>query len=272
MSKLNISILGCGWLGLPLLKSLVSAGHTVKGSSRNPETLAAIRAAGGEGYMIDLPGELPREFTGGLFSVLIITLPPRGRVLGAKATENYLACLESVSMLRARSGPRVIFTSSTGIYGSTDGLVTEDTPPAPATDSAYAVAAAEEWLAGTPTDYVVMRLAGLVASDRHPGRFFGGRSRPIPQGDAPVNLVHRNDVITAIHLLLEKGWRRGTVYNVCAAAHPPKGEFYTAAANSLGLEVAGVTPGGISEKTIDSSRLRALGWQPGWDDLSLTSL
>lgn len=271
MNKLNISILGCGWLGLPLLKSLITAGHTVKGSSRNPDTLAEIGAAGGQPFKVDLPGEVPRGFVDGLFSTLIITLPPRGRVLGEEALGQYLACLEAIPLVRARSGPRIIFTSSTGGYGEAEGRVTEATHLAPTTHSGKAVAAAEAWLATTPAHYTILRLAGLVAPDRHPGRFYGGRARPIPQADAPVNLVHREDVIAAIHLLLDNGWQRGDVYNVCADAHPIKGDFYADAAKSLGLEVAGATPGGADGKVIDSSKLRARGWQPKWDDLSLTS-
>jgi nucleoside-diphosphate-sugar epimerase len=272
MEKRNISILGCGWLGLPLLTSLVAEGHTVKGSSRNAETLAAIEAAGGQAFNIDLPGEIPEDFTDGPFSTLIITLPPRGRALGAEATEQYLACLKAIPLLQSRSAPCVLFTSSTGVYGDEEALITEDSPLAPTTPSGHAVVAAENWLSSAAATHTVLRLAGLVAADRHPGRFYGGRDRPIPQADAPVNVVHRADVIAAIHLLLEHGWQKGEVYNVCAAAHPTKGDFYTAAAQSLGLPVAGREPGGADGKIINSDKLRALGWQPRWDDLDLESL
>jgi len=273
MKKLNISVLGCGWLGLPLLKSLVADGHQVKGSSRALETLAAIKTAGGAPFAIDLPQALPTDFMTGC-DVLIFTLPPRGRVLGAAAQGRYLECLAALApWLVGAGGPAVIFTSSISIYGGARcGTTTERNQPSPDTHSSVAVLSAEEWLASTGCPLTILRLGGLVSNDRHPGRFFGGKDRPIPQADAPVNLVHRDDVISAVKLCLENNEQLPAIYNVCAAAHPTKGDFYSSAAKSLGLEVAGTTPGGANGKLIDSSRLRARGWQPCWDDLDLEGL
>lgn len=265
-SPLNISVLGCGWLGLPLLRSLVDAGHHVKGSARHPEPLMAIKAAGGIPFQVDLPGEIPENFIGGTDSVLIITLPPGGRQLGAAATEHYLACLQSIAHSGSRSSPRVLFTSSTGVYGEAKGEVTEDTPPQPNTHSSRAVLAAEEWLQATFTDFTILRLAGLISEDRHPGHFYGGRDRLIPNSEAPVNLVHRADVISAIHLLLKKPPSK-KIFNVCAASHPSKGDFYKKAANSIGLQVLGLKSGGKDDKIITSHKLRKLGWAPFHDNL-----
>ncbi len=46
-----------------------------------------------------------------------------------------------------------------------------------------------------------LRLAGLVGPGRHPGRFFAGKTAP--DGEHGVNLVHLQDVIGAITLLLQ---------------------------------------------------------------------
>jgi len=268
MIKRNISVLGCGWLGLPLLKSLVADGHTVRGSSRNPETLAEIATAGAEAFAIDLPQALPAGFTDAC-DVLIFTLPPGGRRFGAKATDKYLAGLASLSAwLNAPDCPAVIYTSSTGVYGTQKDVVTEQSSVRPATHSARAVRRAEEWFISAKCPLTILRLAGLVATDRHPGRFFGGKERSVSLADTPVNLVHRNDVISAVKQCLNNDGAK-YIYNVCAAAHPAKGEFYTAAAEAIGLKVAGTEPGGANGKVISSDKLRALGWAPVWDDLNL---
>lgn len=269
MKKLNISILGCGWLGLPLLKSLVTDGHTVKGSSRNPETLAEIRRTGAEAFEIDLPQALPSRFTDKC-DILIFTLPPGGRKYGAAAKDHYLKSLESLSAwLSSPDAPRVIYTSSTGVYGNQTGLVTEETSPHPVTHSSRAVRLAEEWFSAMRCPLTILRLAGLVSADRHPGNFYGGKDRPIPEANAPVNLVHQKDVIAAIKCCLNSD-QPFTIYNVCAAAHPTKGDFYAAAAISLGLAVKGAEPGGKESKILNSDRLRALGWAPVWDELDLS--
>jgi len=271
MKQLNISILGCGWLGLPLLKSLVADGHNVKGSSRNPETLAKISKSGAGAFRIDLPQDLPADFTDEC-DVLIFTLPPGGRKFGAEATDKYLAAIASLAeWLSWPDGPALIYTSSTGVYGGLQGVVTEQTEPRPDTHSARAVRRAEEWFMSGRCPLTILRLAGLVAEDRHPGRFFGGKDRPIPLADTPVNLVHRDDVIAAVKQCLQNNGTP-TIYNVCAAAHPTKGDFYTRAAEDLGLKIKGTAPGGEGGKIINSDKLRACGWSPVWDSLNLNFL
>jgi len=288
MKKLSISIVGCGWLGMPLLVSLVAAGHRVTGSSRDLDRLADIQRAGGKAFPVDLPGRVPAGFAEGC-EVLIIALPPNGRRLGERTTRDYL---EKLAGLRERflriPALRVIFISSTGVYGNATQVVTERTEPTPNTESGKAVIAAERLLTELFPDTIILRLAGLIGPGRHPGRFYGGRDRPIPLADAPVNLVHRDDVIAAIHLLLEnylfkeqktgraygpvqklfgmEAKYRQPVFNVCAAAHPRKRDFYKAAAGPL--KIAGYTAGGADGKIIDSFKLRGLGWLPKWDDLS----
>lgn len=268
-----ISILGCGWLGLPLLRVLVAAGHQVRGSSRTPGTLARIEAAGGTAFSIDLPGEITSDFLEDC-QTLIITLPPRGRALGENARPNYLKSLSALrpwlNPVGLSPSPRVIFCSSTSVYGSAEGIIDENAPLNPSTASAHAVVAAEQFLNECKAGNDILRLAGLVGPGRHPGRFYGGRGRLIPQGDAPINLVHLNDVIAAIQVILEQN--APSIYNVCSSSHPTKGTFYTAASKALGQDVAGIEPGGESGKLIDSSKLRSQGWQPSWDDLALEYL
>ncbi len=262
----RIAIIGCGWLGLPLLADLVAAGYPVAGTSRKPETLAAITAAGGTAWPLQLPEPPPAELLRDC-NLVIVTLPPGGRQLGEAATEHYLDQFRALfAPQHFTQTPAVLYTSSTGVYGSTTGRVTETTPVAPDSASSLAVVAAEAWLAEHFEHLTILRLAGLVGPGRHPGRFFGGRDRPIPEGDAPVNLVVQQDVIAAIRLLLAQGLPVGT-FNVCAATHPPKGQFYTAASAALGLPVAGQLAGGADGKVVDSTRLRMLGWQPRFDEL-----
>ena len=42
----KIAILGCGWLGLPLAKSLLSKGYKVKGSTTSESKLEILENAG----------------------------------------------------------------------------------------------------------------------------------------------------------------------------------------------------------------------------------
>lgn len=56
-----------------------------------------------------------------------------------------------------------------------------------------------------------------------------------PDGEHGVNLVHLEDVIGAITLLLQAP-KGGHIYNICAPAHPARNVFYPQMARLLGLE------------------------------------
>ncbi len=100
---------------------------------------------------------------------------------------------------------------------------------------------------------VSLRLAGLIGPGRMPGKFFAGKTQ-VPNGHAPVNLIHLNDAIGVIHRLVEDENASG-VFNGCAPVHPTKKEFYSLAAQLEGLEKPGFLPEKTSWKVISSARL-----------------
>ena len=262
--KQRIAVLGSGWLGLALVERLVAGGQVVRASYRRRALGKRLLDLGAEATALDLPdhpGALP-EFLDGI-DTLIVTLPPGGRRHGARTSERYLYALGTLTGRLA--GIHVVYTSSTGVYGSkVEGVVTEATAVDPATDSARAVVAAETWLAGQTDRLTVLRLAGLYGPDRDPADFFRNRSE-VPDGDAPVNMVHRADVVRAIEWVVARGLT-GT-FNVSAATHPEKRTFYGRRLQSAGRELPRFLNGGAAGKRIDSGSLRALGWQPVYDDL-----
>ncbi len=82
----------------------------------------------------------------------------------------------------------------------------------------------------------IVRFAGLIGNNRHPGRFFS-RGNFVIDPDSFVNLIHLDDCITIISQILQKGiWNE--VFNCCADTHPTKRDYYTKAAKSIGV----VTP------------------------------
>ena len=264
-----MGVLGAGWLGTPLVEGLLESGFEVRAAHRSDEGVAIRSTARrATNFRVHLPKVAPAEFFKDL-DYLVLTLPPGGRKWGEEATEVYTAQLRPVlSVALENAGLHVLFCSSTGVYGETTGRVDETAEVRPNTHSSRAVVAAEELLSSVADRLTIVRLAGLVGPGRHPGRFYGGRSAPIRFADAPVNLVHQADAVAAIRLLIERGAPAG-VFNVCAAAHPAKGEFYGAAAGAISLEVGARESGGADGKIIESRRLRQLGWSPTHDDLTI---
>ena len=253
----TVAILGCGWLGLPLARALVAAGYRVAGSTTSPEQLPVLAAAGIEGHLLRLGADFgPAEearllqlLTGA--DTLILNVPPRAAAAGA-----YPTLLRPVHRAVATAGVRrVLFVSSTSVYPDaprlmheTDALSTRDAASDVLRAEGHFVPRYGQWLS------TVVRLGGLIGPGRAPGRFLAGR-RGLPQGDAPVNLLHLTDAVGVLHCILEQqAW--GHTFNVCAADHPPRRDFYPAAATFLGLEPPTFAENGGSSKTVDSSRLR----------------
>lgn len=298
---MKIAILGTGWLGERLYVDLLKRNYVVYGSSRKVEVrnrllnLAALQdyqkparpGEVGRGSTVDVISKMQadppphrmfaisapdlREGDEAFFKVdtLVITLPPGGK--RENASQAYRAEIEAVLLQAERAGVKhLIYTSSTGVYGNQPGIVSELNPLNPATDSGKAVVAAETLLANANVPTTILRLAGLYGPGRHPGRWFAGK-KDIPQGDAPVNLVHQSDVVQAIRRSIEIGPPRSGLeyFNISAARHPPKKEFYAAAISHYGGEAASWLPGGQEGKQVDSQKARnQLNWQPDFDDLS----
>ncbi len=224
----KVSIIGLGWLGMPLAMALNARGYQVVGSKTTLDGVEAARMSGIECYQLNFtPGvnlECDADDLDVLLNVdvLIITLPARRTVEGS---ELYF---QSVQMLvdsaLAHNVPRIVFTSSTSVYGEGKGTVRENSPLEPVTPAGIALKELEEWFHKLPNTSVdVLRLAGLVGADRHPGRFLAGKTG-VKGANNGVNLVHQDDVVAAIQLLLNLP-RGGHTYNLCAAAHPQSSNF-----------------------------------------------
>lgn len=212
----KVAIVGLGWLGMPLAMSLSARGWQVTGSKTTQDGVEAARMSGIDSYLLRMEPELvcDSDDLDALMDAdaLVITLPARRSGPG---DEFYLqAVQELVDSALAHRIPRIIFTSSTSVYGDAQGTVKETTPRNPVTNSGRVLEELEDWLHNLPgTSVDILRLAGLVGPGRHPGRFFAGKTAP--DGEHGVNLVHLEDVIGAITLLLQAP-KGGHIYNICA--------------------------------------------------------
>ncbi|WP_161887600.1 SDR family oxidoreductase [Pontibacter russatus] len=235
--KYDISIMGCGWLGLPLAAQLVRAGYDVKGSTTTPEKLEVLQAEGVAPFLLNLQEENVdmgrlRDFLQA--QVLVLNIPPHLRSDGG---ESYLQQLRLLAKALAASPVnRVLFVSSTSVYPDLNRVVTEEDiifaeeqqPEHMLLQAERLFQSAEGWMT------TILRFGGLVGGNRKPGRFLAGKKH-VPNGDAPVNLIHLEDCIQIISRIIEQDiW--GEVFHACADQHPLRKEFYTQAALALGLE------------------------------------
>ena len=249
---MKVSILGCGWVGLPLGAALAVKGHEVQGSKTSPERLGLLKDSGITPHIARLEPEFVGDKTWLETDVLVLTLPPERK---GDVETFYPAQIRGA--LEVANAQHLVFTSSTSVYPNLNRVVTEEDARDPDKPSGRAVLAAEEVLQAHP-NVTILRLAGLYGYDRQPGRRLAGKE--VSGGDAPVNLVHRDDVVSTLIKVIEENIRG--VFNVCADAHPSRKEVYTAQAERLGFEPPRfVEPHEVDYKEVSSEKLKGLGYE-----------
>jgi len=253
----TISILSCGWLGLPLGARLIECCCYVKGATRTPEKLPTLKGYGIDPYLINLKPEIEGENLEEFFSSegLIINIPPERR---EDVLEHHSQQIEAL-LPHIQNSPveKVLFVSSTSVYPALNKPIREEDASPNSSPMGAALLKAEELLMNeTSVMTTSVRFCGLMGYERKPGRFFAGKKN-VPRGKEPVNFIHRDDCIEIIcNILKEEKW--GQIYNACADVHPTKKEFYSAAAKAIGLE-----PPEFSDENeapfriIDSEKLKA---------------
>lgn len=234
----SIAILGCGWLGLALGKSLAQKGWEVNGSTTRKEKFSELSLAGIQPFQIrvsnqGIVGDNLKDF----FDVqtLFLNIPPGRRRTDVDVLypQEIKHVVETAYSLGVR---QIVFASSTGVYPNSAKEVDEDTKVAPVTQSGKGLVLAEEIVkTKKELNSLVLRFAGLVGGERKAGRWFAGKKN-VKGGKAKVNMVHQTDCIGAIETLLNKEiWNE--VFNVVADEHPTRAEFYKAQCEKEGFEV-----------------------------------
>jgi nucleoside-diphosphate-sugar epimerase len=262
----QISILGCGWLGLPLAKALLENGFSVKGSTTSNEKISILENSGIQPYLIALS---ENETIGNLNNflenskVLILDVPPK---LRGSEKENFVSKIENlIPFIEKSSVEKVLFISSTSVYGDTSTAlsVTEETKTFPDTESGKQLVQAEQLLqSNSKFKTTILRFGGLIGEDRHPIKFLAGRSN-IENPNAPINLIHQDDCIGIILEILrlaqnDKLERNGT-FNAVAPYHPSRKEYYTQKAIEFNLALPEFNSENLTfGKTISSDKIETV--------------
>jgi len=229
IKKHKISILGGGWLGYPLAQTLSELGAWVNLATRSQQRLDTYKLASNvESFLIDIENlqEKIKQNIAAFLSadILIVNI----------TNKNIPAFAEFIHLIEKSSIKHVMFISSTSVYPDNNSIISED-DGIELTD--HPLSQIENlFKQATTFTTTVVRFSGLIGYERHPGRFFRN-GKTIKNAQAKVNLIHRDDCLNIlVQIINDDVW--GESFNVCSDAHPNKQEFYTYAAESLGLEPA----------------------------------
>ncbi|EMA06827.1 Nucleoside-diphosphate-sugar epimerase [Haloarcula vallismortis] len=204
----RVAILGCGYVGLELGRQLRDD-HEVVGVRRSDDGIEAIEDAGFEAVQADVTDAESLSAVPDA-DWLVFAASSGGR--GAEAArEVYVEGLRTaIDHFWSRADPpeRLVYTSSTGVYGDHDGAwVDEETPLDPQTEKTEVLAEAERIARERPVEHgghgAVARFAGLYGPDRYRlERYLEG---PVTAGY--LNMVHRADAAGAVYHLLTENHR-----------------------------------------------------------------
>lgn len=189
-----VSIIGCGYTGVRLARRLRDRGYSVRGVANREQSLRQIAAAGAGAEALNLDAPLgPLDFGG---EVLYYMVPPARDIAGDERLDRFLAAI-------AREPARIVYLSTTGVYGDRGGArVDEDTPPAPRTDRAIRRVAAENalraWAEPRSVSWCILRVPGIYGPGRLPLERLRRREPAIiPEEAAPGNRIHVEDLVSA---------------------------------------------------------------------------
>lgn len=256
----TVAIAGMGWLGQPLAHRLEGLGYSVKGSVSSIEKAGQMQQHGYNAFPLEISesgvkGEIKALLNN--VDYLIIMIPPGLR--GNTGADYVLKMVNFLKHIKHFEIPKVILVSSTSVYDDSQGKVTEKDDPKPQTIAGKQLRQVEELFINTEGfQTTVVRFGGLFGGSRQPARYLAGR-KDLHDGDAPVNLVHREDCINILTEIVKQD-AFGLIFNAVNPHHPKKSDFYIQKTQQVGLEppTFAEIDGDEVFKQIDSDNLKGI--------------
>ena len=147
-----------------------------------------------------------------------------------------------IEWLSATPPKKFVYTSSTSVYGQTDGSqVKETSPTEPVAETAKVLVETEKLLlAASALDRprfpaVILRVAGIYGPDRGHWfkQFLKNEARIEGDGSRFLNMIHRDDLIGCIIAALKSG-RPGEIYNAVDDEPVSQANFFQWLAATVG--------------------------------------
>lgn len=271
---MRVLIVGCGYVGLPLGVELIRQGHEVFGLRRS--AAEELKSAGITPLMADVTvpesfSGLPRDFD------WVINCAASG----GGNTEDYLRLYlqgtrNLLEWLAAAPPKKFVYTSSTSVYGQTDGsLVKESSPTEPHAETSKVLVETEKILLKAartkPFPSVILRAAGIYGPDRGHWfkQFLKDEARIEGKGERVLNMIHRDDLIGVVIAALKNG-RAGEIYNAVDDEPVSQLNFFRWLGGTLDKPLPPAVPEdaeanrkrGVTSKKVSNRRLKMeLGYQ-----------
>ena len=193
-------VVGCGYLGLRVAEIWRDAGHTVHVTTRSEQRAKELMRQGFEPLVIEITAPNCQISLPAVDTVLYAV--GFDRRSGLSREDVYCSGLNNVLQRLPRVTDRLIYISSTGVYGQTMGeWVDEQSVCNPTQEGGKVCLAAEELLRTSPFGgrSVVLRLAGIYGPSRVPflERLRNREAIPVV-AEGYLNLIHVDDAVASV--------------------------------------------------------------------------
>ncbi len=247
---MTVGILGFGWLGRAAAHALLKKNINVKASKTKwPKGSEGV---GVEPFALSIT---EKTIVGDLtffdaLDQLLIFIPPSQNNTGFSLLSILKVLFKHIAQTDIK---RVIFTSSTSVYGPQNGVITEKTQVAPHTKNAKVLVQCEQFIQKQNVPSLIFRLGGLVGPDRNPINQLQHKKISNPEG--AINFIDQADAVQVLIKALENETPTG-IYNAVCPHHPKRRAYYTLQAIKRGLPTPQFAEEPALERIISSEKLQ----------------
>jgi nucleoside-diphosphate-sugar epimerase len=271
-------IVGCGYVGEATADLLFARGWTVEGWTRSQYSAQQLAKKPYRLRAVDVSDAREVANCKTDFDFVVHCVSTRG---GDADLYRQVYLHGAANLLASFAKSTIAFTSSTSVYAQRDGSwVTEESAAEPTQETSRILLETEKLVLARHG--IVARVAGIYGPGRSAllRKFLSGKAVMDPEHDRFVNQVHRDDVASALVLLLDRSARRtrgirrgeqsasGEIYNIVDNEPILQSECYHWLAQKVNrpLPPKAKSPSarkrGASNKRVSNAKLRALGWEP----------
>jgi len=264
----RILIAGCGYVGEATANLFHSAGWNVEGWVHSKESAARLSAKPYSLHVIDVSqrGDVAKRPEA--FDAVIHCASSRG---GDAEVYREIYLNGGRHLLETFPQAKILFTSSTSVYAQRDGSrVTEESETKPLRETSRILLEVEKLV--LEKGGIVVRLAGIYGPQRSAllSKFLNGTATIDPNNDRFVNQVHRDDIASALFLLLNRAQTSAQIYNVVDDQPLLQSECYHWLAQRLNRPLPPTRKSeqprkrGDTNKRVSNAKLHQTGWTPDY--------